>query len=182
MLLVYLARHGETEWNATGRFQGHTDTPLNEAGRDQARALAEQLDGKIGAVAASDLARARETAEIVARALRLKAPVVEPALRERGLGVFEGLTRDEIARRFPGEWEAYRRDHANAPPEGEPWSAFIERATGAVRRLAGRLARGERPALLVTHGGVVKALLLASLDAPALVTVPNGALYRFALD
>jgi probable phosphoglycerate mutase len=183
MLLVYLARHGETAWNAAGRIQGHTDEPLNEAGRDQARELGRELASRgIAAVASSDLARARETAEIVARTLGLEPPVIEPALRERGLGVFEGLTREELAERWPTEWESYRRDGVDAPPEGEPYAAFFERITGGVRRLARRLSRPERPAVLVTHGGVMKALVLASAGTRALVTIPNGALFRFAVE
>jgi probable phosphoglycerate mutase len=183
MLVVYLARHGETEWNAAGRIQGHTDTPLNEAGRDQARGIAEKLQKKnVGAVAASDLTRARETAEIVAKGLRLAKPSIDTGLRERQLGAFEGLTREELRERFPVEWDAYKRDHANTPPGGEPWDSFFERITGCVRGLATRLARKDRPALIVTHGGVLKALVLASLETPALVTVPNGALYRFAVE
>jgi len=183
MLLVYLARHGETEWNARGRIQGHTDVPLNEAGRDQARALAEQLAGEaLAAVGSSDLARARETAAIVAEALGLRAPAEEPLLRERGLGVFEGLTREELSERFPREWAAYKRDHANTPPEGEPYPDFVARITKGVKRLGRRIARDEKPVLLVTHGGVLKALILATLETPALVTVPNGALFRFTLD
>ena len=183
MLVVYLARHGETEWNAAGRIQGHTDTPLNEAGRDQARGMLEKLrTKKIGAVVASDLTRARETAEIVARGLKLASPAVDTGLRERQLGAFEGLTRAELRERFPAEWDAYKRDHANTPPGGEPWEAFLERISGCVHRLAARLARKDRPALIVTHGGVLKALVIASLETPALVTVPNGALYRFSAE
>ena len=104
------------------------------------------------------------------------------ALRERGLGVFEGLTREQLGVRFPEEWGAYKQDNANTPPEGEPYDSFLERITGAVRRLTERLARPRKPALIVTHGGVLKALVLASLDAPALVAVPNGAVFRFALE
>lgn len=183
MLFVYLARHGETDWNAQGKIQGHTDIPLNEAGRDQAVALADQLAGVgLGAVASSDLSRARETAAIVAKALELRKPVEEPALRERQLGVFEGLTRAELIARHPREWEAYKRDHANTPPDGEPYDAFLERILGGVRRLTRKLARPDKPALIVAHGGVLKAIIVATLDAPALVTVPNGALYRFSLD
>ncbi|MEZ0230594.1 MAG: histidine phosphatase family protein [Planctomycetota bacterium] len=183
MLFVYLARHGETSWNAEGKIQGHTDIPLNEAGRDQANALADQLASKnLAAVGTSDLSRARETAAIVAKALGLKPPVEEPLLRERQLGVFEGLTRAQLIERWPREWEAYKRDHANTPPEGEPYAAFLERILTGARRLTRKLARPDRPALIVAHGGVLKALIVATLDAPALVTVPNGALYRFSLE
>jgi broad specificity phosphatase PhoE len=83
---LLLVRHGETDWNAEGRLQGHTDTPLNELGRRQALTLADELAGDgIEAVYSSDLARARETAEIVAERLRL-AVVLDPDLREKDWG------------------------------------------------------------------------------------------------
>jgi broad specificity phosphatase PhoE len=183
VLLVYLARHGETDWNAQGRIQGHTDIPLNEAGRDQAAALATDLaDKDVAGVGASDLSRARDTARIVARTLGLAAPLSTSALRERGLGKFEGLTRAELERRFAKAWGLYRRDPTNTPPGGEPYDHFLERIRRGVSLLARKLARRKRPALVVTHGGVLKALLLTTLDAPALITIPNGALFRFAVE
>ena len=95
MCTLLLVRHGETDWNAEGRLQGHTDRPLNDYGRTQARRLAEQLHGDgIAAIYASDLVRARETAEILSE--RLGLPVLLDAdLRERNWGSWEGLTPDE---------------------------------------------------------------------------------------
>ncbi len=183
MLLVYLARHGETDWNAQGRIQGHTDVPLNEAGRDQALALAQSLARKdVAGVGASDLSRARDTARIVARTLGLAAPLSTSALRERGLGNFEGLTRAELERRHATAWALYKQDPANTPPGGEPYDHFMERVERGVSLLAKKLARRKRPALVVTHGGVLKALLLASLETPTLITIPNGALFRFSVE
>ena len=90
--IIYLSRHGETDWNAEGRWQGHTDKPLNDNGRGQARALAESLRRTgLAGVVSSDLLRARETAEIVAAALGLTIDYFDPDLRERTIGVFEGL-------------------------------------------------------------------------------------------
>ena len=81
---LLLARHGETDWNVAGRWQGHTDVPLNATGRAQALALAERLRNEgIAAVATSDLSRARHTAEIVAGALGVPVALVDPALREQ---------------------------------------------------------------------------------------------------
>src|SRR5262245_65615545 len=101
MTELLLTRHGETDWNREHRVQGHTDVPLNENGREQARALAERLvDVPLAAIYASDLARARETAEIVARRLGLGV-VLDPGLREKNFGSWEGLTDVEIAERFP---------------------------------------------------------------------------------
>jgi broad specificity phosphatase PhoE len=183
-LFVYLARHGETEWNALGRIQGHTDTSLNAAGRDQAEDLASNLQGrKIVVAGASDLLRASETAAIVAKKLGLEGVAfTDEGLRERQLGAFEGLTRSELLDRFPKEWEAYGRHPSNTPPGGEPYDAFLERITGAVKRRTEKHARPGKPLLLVTHGGTIKALILSVLTTPALVSVPNGAVYRFALE
>src|SRR5690242_8696605 len=98
MATLLLVRHGETDWNAEGRLQGQTDRPLNEYGRRQARELAERLAGDgVVAIYASDLSRAKETAEIVGGRLGLPV-VVDPDLRERNWGTWEGLTpreRDE---------------------------------------------------------------------------------------
>src|SRR5215211_8136133 len=99
---ILLARHGETDWNREGRFQGWADPPLNDAGRAQAQALAERLrEMPFDAVYASDLRRAFETAEIVAASHGV--PVTpDPGLREVDIGSWSGLTRAEIEERFPG--------------------------------------------------------------------------------
>jgi broad specificity phosphatase PhoE len=92
---LLLVRHGETDWNAVGRLQGHTDRPLSDYGREQARRLADELaEEEFEAIYASDLARARETAEIVG--VQLQLPVVlDPDLREKDWGNWEGLTSTE---------------------------------------------------------------------------------------
>src|SRR5690349_15996562 len=101
MTTLLLARHGETDWNREGRWQGWADPPLNELGRRQATRLAEQLRTiPFDAVYSSDLRRAHETAEILA-APHAVPIVVDPALREIDIGSWSGLTRAEIAARFP---------------------------------------------------------------------------------
>src|SRR5438128_960886 len=111
MTTLLLVRHGETDWNADGRLQGHTDWPLNEYGRTQAKKLAEQLDGDgVAAIYASDLSRARETAEILGGRLGL-AVVVDADLREKNWGTWEGLTSDERLRvEFEGETTEEHRE------------------------------------------------------------------------
>ncbi len=89
MTTLLLVRHGETDWNRDGRWQGGSDTSLNDVGREQARALADELDGNISTVYSSDLARARETAEIVVANIGLPVQI-DPRLRERGFGSWEG--------------------------------------------------------------------------------------------
>jgi len=137
---LLLVRHGETDWNAERRWQGHADVPLNERGRDQARALAEELaDAEIDAIYTSDLSRAHDTAEAVGA--RLGIPVVaDPALREIDVGPIEGLTAEE-AKEFDG-WQ------------GEPKEAHAQRILDALRRIA-ELHPAER-VLVVTHGGSMR--------------------------
>jgi broad specificity phosphatase PhoE len=139
MATLLLVRHGETDWNASGRLQGHTDRPLNDYGRRQARELADRLaDDGIAAIYASDLSRAKETAEIVGARLGLPV-VIDADLRERNWGSWEGLTpeeRDAVA--FEGETP---RDHR-------------DRLMRAVRRIAERHP-GQR-VVVVTHGGSMR--------------------------
>ena len=156
MTTLLLVRHGETDWNAEGRLQGHTDRPLNDYGRRQARTLAEQLAAEqVDAIYASDLARARETAEIVAE--RLGLPVaVDPDLREKDWGTWEGLT-------------AVERDRVEFV--GESTQAHQERMLGALRRIAERHP-GDGRVLVVTHGGSMRRVQTAALGM-ALPVVAN---------
>lgn len=178
---LYLARHGETDWNRVGRWQGHTDIPLNDLGRSQAEALALALrDRRLARVFASDLARARETAEIVARRLALPPVAVDPALRERGFGCFEGLTREECAARYPEAWALYRGDARLPPPGGEPQEAVVARMRAAVRRAALALPPAADEGLVVSHGGCIRALV-ASVTGQMPPPLENGALFRLVL-
>jgi probable phosphoglycerate mutase len=182
MRRILLARHGETEWNAVGRLQGHTDVPLNEAGRSQARALAAGVAGAgIAAVVTSDLARARETGEIVAAALGLGAPAIEPALRERRFGVFEGLTRDECAARHPEAWRAWQQ-RTGVPPGAEPLALAIARMAEVLARIAaGEVGAGAGPALVVSHGGVMR-LWLMDVLGEEIPLIRNAAVYAIEHD
>jgi len=179
---LFCARHGETDWNALGRFQGHTDIPLNDAGRTQARGLAERLRGeRLGAVVSSDLSRARETGEIVARVLGIPFAYVDADLRERNMGAFEGLTRTECAARFPDEWRAWLSDPRNAPVGGEGHEALSTRVAAAAHRAVERLATSEGSVLAVSHGGAMRALVIA-LGEPTPAPIPNAEALRFELD
>jgi broad specificity phosphatase PhoE len=177
--LVYLVRHGETDWNAEERWQGHTDVPLNAVGRQQALGVVALLRGKeISGVVASDLSRAHETARIVAAGLGLGVAYVDPDLRERSFGCFEGLTRGECEMLHPEAWRAWLVDRR--PPEGgEAHEALTARAVAGVRRAAERLARHDAPAIVVTHGGTLRAIVAAAtghLPGP----VKNAAVWRVA--
>jgi probable phosphoglycerate mutase len=147
---VLLARHGQSEWNALGRWQGQADPPLSDLGRLQAREAARSI-GAVDAVWASDLQRAVETATIIAGEIGVGPVVVDPDLRERDAGEFSGLTRAEIEERFPGYLAAERR-----PPSWEPDDVLLARALGALRRIAAALPGGD--VLVVTHGGLVYTL------------------------
>src|SRR3954451_24173941 len=141
MTTLLLVRHGETDWNAEGKLQGHTDRPLNEYGRRQAQALADRLAGEqVDALYASDLCRARETAEILGE--RLGIPVdVDTDLREKNWGTWEGLTSDE---------------RLEVAFEGETSEAHRERMLRAVERIVERHPQGR--VVVVTHGGSLRRL------------------------
>ena len=160
MTTILLARHGETDWNRDGRWQGWADPPLNDTGRAQARELAEQLrETPFDAVYSSDLRRAFETAQIVAAPHGVPV-VADPGLREIDVGSWSGLTRAELAERFPD----------GSRPDGETREQHQARVLAAVERLA-RDHPGER-ILIVTHGGTMRALHGHVSDAP-FHPVPN---------
>lgn len=150
---LLLVRHGESEWNAGGRVQGQGDPPLSAAGRDQARRAAEAVDGVDGPVVASDLRRARETAEILAEALGLGAVIGEPTLREIDVGRWSGLTRPEIEARDPEAYAAWREGRLEAFPDGESRETFAARVLKGLERAVEHGA-----ALAVAHGGVLRAI------------------------
>ena len=173
MRSLLLARHGQTSWNALGKLQGHTDIALDDIGRDQARALARSLaTAEIRTVWTSDLGRARETGEIIAAALGLAPPRTDPELRERKFGVFEGLTRDECATQHPEHWAAWLAQ-ASSPPGGEPREDAVARMARALERIA-LLDAG--PALVVSHGGVMR-LWLMQLLGTTIPLIANGATF-----
>lgn len=158
MSSVLLVRHGQSAWNAEQRWQGWADVPLSELGRQQAKAAAASI-GAVDAMAASDLSRAMETADIIAGELGVGPVVVEAGLRERSVGEFSGLTRAEISARWPEMEEVFAtgvRDHPllAQPPGGESPAQVLDRALPALRRVADL---GET-VLAVTHGGLIGAL------------------------
>jgi phosphoserine phosphatase len=155
MTTVYLARHGESDWNVERRWQGHTDRPLTDRGREQAERLAERLaDIELDAIYASDLRRAWETAEAVARPRGVEVVRV-PELREVHVGSWSGLTRDECSERFP---DAFARWQAGGSgwDDGESYEAMGERTVAAILRLAAEHPDGA--ILAVSHGGPIRAV------------------------
>ena len=155
---IILVRHGETDWNAGGRMQGQSDTPLNALGRAQAQRAAQRLRHEpVRAIYSSDLARALETATIIGQALGL--PVVTSArLRERRYGMWEGLTWSEIQARYPEQMAERRaRPLEFAPPGGESGQELLARALAELQ-IIGQRHLGE-VVVVVTHGGLCYVLL-----------------------
>ena len=151
MTTLILARHGETDWNRENRFQGHADPPLNDLGREQSAELAARLAGeRIARVYTSPLRRASETAEIVARELGLEVEHLE-GLREIDVGAWSGLTRDEVAVRFPDEYALWLDRAPHGYGEGETYDELAARVVPALRSLADR--HPSETVLVVTHGG-----------------------------
>lgn len=160
MTTLILARHGETDWNRDGRWQGHADVDLNGTGREQARALAAELgDAPIEAVYASDLRRARETAVVLADAKGLPVQV-DPRLREIDVGDWQGLTTAEIHERWPDHAGAWPPDDGKPFPGGETYEAMGERVVEALAEIARH--HPDREVLVVLHGGPIRALLARS--------------------
>jgi broad specificity phosphatase PhoE len=179
---LLLVRHGETDWNRDGRWQGHSDTHLNEVGREQAARLADEL-GRIDVVYSSDLARARETAEIVAERLGLEVEV-DARLRERSFGAWEGKTRTEIEAEFG---EAHTRWLAGEGPgadDAEPFADFGARVQSFLEDVQAR--HPDETVLVVAHGGSIRVIhALASgldyvRDHRSIPGVANCAVTRYA--
>jgi broad specificity phosphatase PhoE len=153
-------RHGRSTWNAERRWQGWADPPLSPDGVAQAEAAAVAIRGlPIHVVVASDLARARSTAEIIARAAGVRVSV-EPALRERDVGLWSGLTSDEIEARWPGQLQVYRANPKVPLPDGESAEALMRRVMPVLLTIA-RADPPDMVAIAVSHGGLIRCERLA---------------------
>jgi broad specificity phosphatase PhoE len=152
---ILLARHGESDWNAQQRWQGHADRPLTQRGRDQAGALAERLDEfPLVAIYSSDLERAYETALAVGQRRGLEV-VSRKDLREVDVGSWSGLTRAELEAAFPEQIARWLAG-AKGWDGGESYEEMAERVVGAVKVIA-QLHPAEH-VLVVAHGGCVRAV------------------------
>lgn len=179
-LRLYLARHGETDWNVEGRMQGGNDIPLNATGRKQAAALKDHLKGvRFDAVYSSTLSRSRETAEIV----RGPVPLTSlPGLAERRFGKFEGLLSN--APDTGPEFERRRWDPKDSLDGGESWLTFTDRVRSALQTIRTKHPSGA--ILVVGHGGtnqaVLQILFNLSMDDTRAITQANDELYLIDLD
>ncbi len=169
-------RHGETEWNSEGRFQGHLNSVLNAEGLAQAEALAERLTReRFDLLLSSDLGRALQTASAIA--LRTGHEIlVEPRLRERRMGIFQGLTPEEVRARYPEEYARFKsHDPDYVIPEGESMRQLYERSVACFTELAQCHAGSTLAA--VSHGGVL-AMLYRHAKAMPLNTPRDFALHN----
>jgi probable phosphoglycerate mutase len=186
---ILLIRHGETAWNAERRLQGHLDIALNLEGERQARALAGALaDERVDLIVASDLQRARQTAEALATQHGMTVRL-DRGLRERCYGGFEGLLYAEIEQRFPSEFAAWqRRDIDAALPtganHGETFRQFHGRVIKAI--LGWASDHPGKTLALVAHGGVLecayRSALGLSLETPREFKVHNASINRFTVN
>jgi broad specificity phosphatase PhoE len=147
---ILMLRHGQSEWNAVGRWQGHADAPLSDVGRRQAAAAAMRL-GTFDAVWASDLQRASHTGGMIAEYLGIGPVCTDADLREVDVGPWEGLTTDEVEAGWPGFLADHRR------PDGfEPYDQAAQRVARWMHRVAAEHPGGQ--VLAVSHGGVIRGL------------------------
>lgn len=162
---VILIRHGETEWNLSGRWQGHADSPLSPRGVSQAIALGERMSNEsLDHFYTSDLERAQHTARLIGEPSGWLANPME-SLRERDLGVLEGLTTDEMIDKFPNEYHSFRNEGPDYQiPHGESFRQFCDRCDQALEEISARHP-GERIGL-VTHGGFLGAIFRYVLKIP----------------
>ena len=170
---MWLVRHGALPPNPERRIVGNRDIPLSDAGRDQVRRLAHDfmptLAGRLAAVVSSDLGRCRETTSILLTGNEWAAsppPVhAEPGLREIDMGQWQGLTKDEIERRFPGQYNRRGENFARFCPEGgENFVCLQQRALEAVQRWRRHYPEGVL--LVVAHAGVISSLLAYHMALP----------------
>ncbi|MDX6765260.1 MAG: histidine phosphatase family protein [Candidatus Methylacidiphilales bacterium] len=182
-----LLRHGETVWNREGRMQGHGDSPLSPDGEHQVEALARRMAGSSSSFThlySSDLGRAMSTAEAIARRTGLEV-LPAPELRERAMGLFEGLTREEVRIRHPGAYAAWKTQDPTRPsPGGESIEASTARMLAFCQTLAERHRGGH--VVAVSHGGVMAGFLRHILGIPEETArhfkIPNASVNVFLHD
>lgn len=157
---IYLVRHGETDWNMQGRWQGHADIPLNAVGREQSRRLAERFCAQgphLHALYSSDLQRAWETAAALAEHVGIAARAL-PELREIDVGSWSGLTSTEVRASDPETYERIQSGEDLARGGGERFLDLYARVTASIERLA--VAHHGETIAVISHGGPVRAMLL----------------------
>jgi len=179
---LLLARHGETDWNRLGRWQGQTNVPLNDVGRRQAMALCSSLkDEQLAAVYCSTLQRAVETAHAIAAAHRLNV-CRDARLNEIKLGKWEGMTRKDIAARYPDLLQAWEADPSSVrPPDGESIVELQDRVMAVIDEIS--LAYPGETVCIIGHkmtNGIIRSRYMGLPLAEALSSVPAHAVWEVA--
>jgi alpha-ribazole phosphatase len=183
-LKIIFIRHGQTAWNAESRYQGHSDSDLSDAGREQAERAADRLKNEpIAAVYSSDLRRAFDTGKEIA-SLHGLSVVTDPRLREVAFGEWEGLTVDEIREKYELLYEHYRKDSVtNRAPGGERLEAMQARVVEAVDEISVR--HPKETVVIATHGGPIRAFFCHAFDADLVtfrnIGLDNGSITIFEL-
>ncbi|MEM7115944.1 MAG: histidine phosphatase family protein [Chloroflexota bacterium] len=164
---IITIRHGETEWNVQGREMGQLDSPLTPRGLQQAKAIAKRLSNHpFSTLYSSDLGRARQTAELIGAACKLPIQIHQ-GLRERNMGIFQGLTRQEMSQKFPAEMAAYKQiGFEYVIPNGESAKQRYERSVRTMTELANRHPEPDATIVAVTHGGFLRGFFEYVLDMP----------------
>ena len=161
MLRLILVRHGETAWNAQGRYQGQLDVPLSDVGRNQIHCLASRFtDENIDLIYASDLKRAWETADLINKKIETRM-IPEERLREMNFGILEGLTFDEAQTRYADVITAWMEDYNQPPPGGETYDAFSERVSSFLDEIQQK--HPNETICLVAHGGSLGEIIRLAL-------------------
>jgi glucosyl-3-phosphoglycerate phosphatase len=176
MKRMLLVPHGQTSWNAEGRIQGHTDVVMNDLGREQARQAAQALrEEKIGAVIASDLSRASETAAIIGA--QIAVPVrIDPRLREIHFGDWEGLAINDIAVQHPASWQRWEKGILTTPPQGETLESLAARLGACLEEMLHSRDHDDQTVLVVAHRGSLRVLMCLAMGVDA------NLFHRFRLD
>jgi len=179
---IFLTRHGETQWNVERRMQGHSDSPLTTMGIAQANALANYLKGyPFSALYSSDLSRAYQTAQAIAATTSLEI-LTDLRLRERNLGIFQGLTTQELIEKFPQALQNYQNNSDFVVPSGESTRQFFNRCVVCMNEIARQHLGGK--VLIVAHGGVLnqffRYVLNIPLESPRKFSIFNTSLNVFS--
>jgi probable phosphoglycerate mutase len=181
---IVLVRHGETQWNLAGKMQGHLDSPLTDVGLAQAEAIAGRLKSHVfSAIYSSDLSRAYQTAQRIVEENLQKQIRSDSRLRERCLGIFQGISKAELETQFSKEYRLYQaRDPDYIVPNGESLRQFRERCVTCLTELVQKHS-GEQ-ILVVAHGGVLVSLFKHTvglpLETPTCFEIVNTSLNVFA--
>lgn len=177
---IILIRHGETEWNSQKRMQGHSNSDLSEVGRGQIQALGELMKNvSFDHIYSSDSLRTSQTAEAITQYSGHKIQF-DQRIREKNLGVFEGLTSTEAKERHPEVYRLFKTAGANyVIDEGESTQQLLERALEFIEEI--RLRHPQERVVMVTHGGVVRVLMKhalgLSIDAPTRFIIKNTGIF-----